>query len=410
MTMTLGVSLTGRRVVLVGGGSVTARRLTRLVAEGAHVVVVAPQLSPEVRALIDDHGLPWRAHAVRRSDIDRAWFVHTATGDREVDAQVAAWCESERILCVNASDGSHGSARMTSEVRSGDVVVGVVGDSGVDPRRSVRVSSRIRELLDRGGADLRRVRESAPGGVALVGGGPGPVDLMTIRARRLLAEADVVVADRLGAVAVLDELDPDVEVIHVGKAPGHHSASQDEINALLVEHATAGRRVVRLKGGDPFVFGRGGEEVTACLAAGVPVEVVPAPTSAVAVPQAAGIPVTHRGVASSVHIINGQHELTGATRAALADDDVTTVLLMGVAAFRSLAEQALAAGVPASRPVAFVENGHTERQRTTRSVLGRAADDAERAGVRNPAVIVIGEVAAPELLLPVAAEKRRAPA
>jgi len=410
MTMTLGVSLTGRRVVLVGGGSVTARRLTRLVAEGAHAVVVAPQLSPEVRALVDDHGLAWRSHAVRRSDIDRAWFVHTATGDREVDALVAAWCEAERILCVNASDGSHGSARMTSEVRSGDVVVGVVGDSGVDPRRSARVSSRIREVLDRGGADLRRVRASAPGGVALVGGGPGPIDLMTIRARRLLAEADVVIADRLGPVGVLDELDPDVQVIHVGKAPGHHSASQDEINALLVEHATAGKRVVRLKGGDPFVFGRGGEEVTACLEAGVPVEVVPAPTSAVAVPQAAGIPVTHRGVASSVHIINGQHEFTAATREALADAEVTTVLLMGVAAFGSLAERALAAGVPAARPVAFVENGHTERQRTTHSTLGRAAEDAARAGVRNPAVIVIGEVAAPELLLPVAAQKRRAPA
>jgi len=410
MTMTLGVSLTGRRTLLVGGGSVTARRLTRLVAEGAHVVIVAPELCPEVRAMVDDHGLSWRTRRVRREDIDRAWFVHTATGDREVDAQVAAWCEAERILCVNASDGSHGSARMTSEVRAGDVVVGVVGDTGVDPRRSARVSSRIRELLDRGGADLRRVRRSAPGGVALVGGGPGPVDLMTLRARRLLAEADVVVADRLGPVAVLDELDPDVEVVHVGKAPGRHTATQEEINAILVERATAGRRVVRLKGGDPFVFGRGGEEVTACLEAGVPVEVVPAPTSAVAVPQAAGIPVTHRGVASSVHIINGQHELTAATRAALTDDEVTTVLLMGVAAFRSLAAQALAAGVPGARPVAFVENGHTERQRTTRSTLAHAADDAEHAGVRNPAVIVIGEVAAPELLLPVAAETRRAPA
>ena len=402
MTMTLGVTLAGRRTVLVGGGSVTARRLTRLVAEGAHVVVVAPELSAEVRAMVDDHGLSWRARRVRREDVDRAWFVHTATGDREVDAQVAAWCEAERILCVNASDGSHGSARMTAEVRAGDVVVGVVGDSGVDPRRSARVSTRIRELLERGGADLRRVRESAPGGVALVGGGPGPVDLMTLRARRLLAEADVVIADRLGPVAVLDELDPDVEVIHVGKAPGHHSATQDEINALIVDRASAGRRVVRLKGGDPFVFGRGGEEVTACLAAGVPVEVVPAPTSAVAVPQAAGIPVTHRGTASSVHIINGQHDLTDATRAALADDEVTTVLLMGVAAFRSLAAQALAAGVPADRPVALVENGHTERQRTTRTTLARAADDAESTGVRNPAVIVIGEVAAAGLLLPAA--------
>src|SRR5699024_9188895 len=119
------------------------------------------------------------------------------------------------------------------------------------------------------------------GSVALVGGGPGPVDLLTLRARRLLAEADVVVADRLGATAVLDQLDPDVRIIHVGKSPGHHTVTQDGINALLVEHAVAGRRVVRLKGGDPFVYGRGGEEVAACLEAGVPVEVVPGVSSAV---------------------------------------------------------------------------------------------------------------------------------
>jgi len=408
MTMTLGVSLTGRRAVLIGGGSVTARRLTRLIAEGAEPVVVAPRLCPETATLVEDHGIAWRNRAVRRADIAGAWFVHVATGDRALDDSVAAACEHERILCVNASHGAHGTARMTSEVRAGDVVVGVVGDAGVDPRRSARVSSRIRTLLESGGADLRRVRESAPGRVALVGGGPGPVDLMTLRARRLLAEADVVVTDRLGPVAVLDELDPDVEVIHVGKAPGRHTVPQERINALLVQHALAGRRVVRLKGGDPFVYGRGGEEITACLEAGVPVDVVPAPTSAVAVPQAAGIPVTHRGVASSLHIINGQHALSPAALAALADDEVTTVLLMGVAAFRRLADEALRQGVSAGRPVAIIENGHSAQQRTTRTVLGTAASDAQRAGVRNPAVIVIGEVARADLLLPQTAPRETA--
>ena len=159
---------------------------------------------------------------------------------------------------------------------------------------------------------------------------------MTVRGRRLLAEADVVIADRLGPTDVLSELDPDVEVIDVGKRPVTTPCPQDEINALLVAHARAGRRVVRLKGGDPFVYGRGGEEVAACLAAGIPVEVVPGLTSVVSVPQAAGIPVTHRGSAASVHVVNGQAETTASTLAALADDTVTTVVLMGVAALPRL--------------------------------------------------------------------------
>jgi uroporphyrin-III C-methyltransferase/precorrin-2 dehydrogenase/sirohydrochlorin ferrochelatase len=400
MTTMLGVSLAGRRVVLVGGGSVTARRLARFLDEGADALVVAPQLSAETGAIVAERDVPWRAQPVRRRDLEGAWLVHTATGDPQTDAEVAAWCEAERVLCVNAGDGAHGSARMTAEVRTGDVLVGVASDAGVDPRRTAHVADAIRGLLESGSVPLRRVRASAPGRVALVGGGPGPVDLMTLRARRLLAEADVVVADRLGAVAVLDELHPEVEVIRVGKEPGHHPVPQHEINELLVRHARAGRRVVRLKGGDPFVYGRGGEEVTACLAAGVPVEVVPAPTSAVAVPQAAGIPVTHRGVASSVHIINGQGALSPAALAALRDDTVTTVLLMGVQSFTALAAEALRGGAPADRPVAFVENGHTAHQRTVRATLAGAAAAAERARVTNPSVIVIGEVARADILLP----------
>ncbi|MCO7204794.1 uroporphyrinogen-III C-methyltransferase, partial [Microbacterium sp. CnD16-F] len=244
---------------------------------------------------------------------------------------------------------------------------------------------------------------TAAGHVDLVGGGPGPGDLMTVRGRRLLAEADVVVADRLGPTDVLAELDPDVEVIDVGKAPGHHPVPQDEINAILVAHARAGKRVVRLKGGDPFVYGRGGEEVAACLAAGVPVEVVPGLTSVVSVPQAAGIPVTHRGTAAGLHVTMGQGPVSAATRAALADDTVTTVVLMGVAALPKLVAAALAAGAPAHRPVAIVERGHTPTQRTTRTTLSAAVTDAAAAGVSNPAVIVVGEVAAAGLLLPDAA-------
>lgn len=234
--------------------------------------------------------------------------------------------------------------------------MGVASDAGVDPRRAVRLRDAIAAALRAGMLPLRRRRRGG-GRVDLVGGGPGPADLMTVRGRRLLAEADVVVADRLGPVDVLHELEPGVEVIDVGKQPGHHPVTQDEINALLVAHARAGKRVVRLKGGDPFVFGRGGEEVAACHAAGIPVEVVPGLTSIVSVPQAAGIPVTHRGVSGGLHVANGQGPITPSTRAALGDDAITTVFLMGVAALPRIVEAARAGGAPLERPVAIVERG-----------------------------------------------------
>ncbi|HYP73500.1 MAG TPA: uroporphyrinogen-III C-methyltransferase, partial [Microbacterium sp.] len=381
-------------------GEVAARRMRRLLHDGAHVRVVAPDLAESVRDLVGAHDLTWTPRRVRASDLDGAWFVHTATGQREVDARVAAWCEARRIFCVNASDGAHGTARLTAEARAGDVVVGVVSDAGVDPQRTGRLRDAIAALLRDGALPVRRRRATAMGRVDLVGGGPGPLDLMTVRGRRLLAEADVVVVDRLGPAEELDGLDPDVEVIDVGKRPGHHPVPQHEINEILIAHARRGKRVVRLKGGDPFVFGRGGEELTACLAAGIPVDVVPGVSSALAVPQAAGIPVTHRGVSAGVHVVNGQAETTPATLAALADPALTTVVLMGVAALPRLAAAAEHAGVDPSRPVAIVERGHTPSQRTTRTTIATMVRDATAAGVQNPAVIVVGDVARAGLLLP----------
>jgi uroporphyrin-III C-methyltransferase/precorrin-2 dehydrogenase/sirohydrochlorin ferrochelatase len=403
MTTMLGISFADRDVLMVGGGSVTARRLRRFLDDGARVRIVAPDLCEDVRALVDAHAIPWTPRRVRHSDIGEAWLVHVATGDARVDAEIAAACESRRVLCVNASDGAHGTARLTAESRVGDVVVGVMSDAGVDPGRAAHLRDAIGAQLREGRLPLRRRRARAAGRVDLVGGGPGPADLMTVRGRRLLAEADVVIADRLGPTDVLSELDPGVEVIDVGKQPGHHPVPQHEINALLVAHARAGKRVVRLKGGDPFVYGRGGEEVLACRTAGIAVEVVPGLTSIVSVPAAAGIPVTHRGVAASVHVVNGQAEITASTLAAIADDAVTTVVLMGVAALPRLVAAARAAGAPVDRPVAIVESGHTARQRTTRSTLGSVIADAAAAGVQNPAVIVIGDVARADLLMPDAA-------
>ena len=403
MTVMLGVSLTGRDVLFIGGGAVAAKRLRKFLAEGAVPRIVAPELHPETAALVARHGIAWQARRFQESDLDGAWLVHASTGDVRVDREAAAQSEQRRILCINASDGAHGSARLTAQVETGDVTVAVTSTVGADPRRSAAIRDAIGDLLATGSLPVRRRRAGRIGRVDLVGGGPGPADLMTVRARRLIAEADVIVADRLGPTdEVLQDLDPGVQVIDVGKAPGRHTATQDEINRIIVEHAAAGKRVVRLKGGDPFVFGRGGEEMRACLAAGIPVDVTPAPSSAIAVPQAAGIPVTHRGTAAAFHVVNGQGGFGTTSLDAMADRTVTTVVLMGVAALDRLVEAAIGHGIPIDRPMAFVESGHTPQQRTTRTTLGRAIRDAAAIGLRNPAVIVIGDVARADLLLPAA--------
>ncbi|MDQ0575694.1 uroporphyrinogen-III C-methyltransferase [Agromyces albus] len=396
--MLIGIDVTGRRVVAVGGGPVSARRVARFVDEGAEVVVVAPELDPALAVLVDEDRITWTARPVVRDDLADAWLVHTATGVPAVDHAVAAWADEARIFCVNAGHGDHGTARMTAETRSGDLIVGVVSEGGVDPRRSGAVRDAVADALAEGRLPVRRRRTGGPGRVVLVGGGPGAADLITLRGRRALAEADVVVTDRLGPRALLAELEPGVEIVDVGKAPGRHPVPQHEINRILVERALAGQHVVRLKGGDPFVFGRGGEEVAACLDAGVAVEVVPGISSAISVPQAAGIPVTHRGTAASMLLVNGHDDPTKATLAALADDTTTTVVLMGVERLGGFAEAAIAAGAPHDRPVAIVESGTTSSQRTTRATLGTVAAAAAAAGVQAPAVIVVGEVAAAGLL------------
>ncbi|PJI86775.1 uroporphyrinogen-III C-methyltransferase [Luteimicrobium subarcticum] len=248
-------------------------------------------------------------------------------------------------------------------------------------------------------------RSTAParvGRVVLVGGGPGDPDLLTLRAWRALTTADVVVTDRLGPRSVLDDLPPEVEVIDVGKTPGSHPVPQDRIDALIVHLARQGKTVVRLKGGDPFLFGRGGEEVAACRAAGVPVEVVPGVSSALAAPAAAGIPVTHRGVASSVQVVHGHEAVPAEAVAALAAGSTTLVVLMGVATLPDLAARALAGGVDPVTPCAVVERATTPSQRVTRCSLADLPDAAAAAGVRSPAVVVVGAVAAADLLGPVA--------
>lgn len=240
----------------------------------------------------------------------------------------------------------------------------------------------------------------SPGSVALVGGGPGALDLITVRGLRLLQQADVVVVDRLGPVGLTALLGEDVEVIDVGKTPGHPSRSQEEISALLVEHARAGRRVVRLKGGDPFVLGRGGEEVLACRAAGLEVQTVPGVTSAIAGPAAGGVPVTHRGVAVALHVVNAHGDLGPADLAALQDPGTTTVLMMGVEWLPRLVAQATLNGVDPTTPVAIVQSATLPEQRVARGTLATIEERARAAGIGFPAVIAVGRTAAEDFLVP----------
>jgi uroporphyrinogen III methyltransferase/synthase len=233
--------------------------------------------------------------------------------------------------------------------------------------------------------------------VYLVGAGPGDPGLLTRRGEALLRAADVVVYDRLASAALLDLARPDAELVDVGKAPGRAAMGQDEINALLVARGTAGRDVVRLKGGDPFVFGRGGEEAEACLEAGIAFEVVPGVTSAIAAPAYAGIPVTHRGLSTHFTVVTGHEDPTKGTAGvdwdALAKAGGTLVILMGAGRVASIAGALIAGGRDPATPVAAVRWGTTAAQRTTRTTLAAAAT----AGIEAPSAIVVGDVASLDL-------------
>jgi uroporphyrin-III C-methyltransferase len=235
-----------------------------------------------------------------------------------------------------------------------------------------------------------------PGSVHLVGGGPGDPGLITSRGLELLREAEVVVHDRLIGPELLREARADAELIDVGKGPAHAPYRQSEINDLLVSHARRGRTVVRLKGGDPFVFGRGSEEAAACRSAGVPVYVVPGVTSAVAAPAAAGIPVTARGLARSfavvtAHTAGPDGELPDLTGLAAVD---TLIVLMGRATLPALTARLIDAGRDPDTPAACIQSATTPAQRVTRATLGTIAEAADRDGLENPMVTVIGAVAA----------------
>jgi len=389
----VGLRLAGRRVVVVGGGSVAQRRVPALIEAGADVVVVSPQVTPALEGMADEITLVPREFT--ESDLDDTWYAVAATDVPEVNARVLAAAEERRVFCVRADDAREASAWTMASGRHGRVTVAVLGNR--EPRQSATLRDDIVEALRDGRLATTGAHDHEPG-VVLVGGGPGDPALVTVAARQALATADVVVADRLAPRALLDELGTDVELVDVAKLPRGRAARQEQINEVLVDRARAGKRVVRFKGGDGFVFGRGFEEVLACREAGVPVSVVPGLPSPVAVTGVAGIPLTHRGVAHDFTVVSGHlppgHPDSLVAWEALARLEGTLVLMMAVDNAAAIAEDLVRHGRRPDTPVAVVSDGTMPDERTVLATLGTLGEQIRTHDVRPPAIIVVGEVVA----------------
>lgn len=445
------LDLHGQPVLVVGGGSVAARKIDLLLQAGAYPRVVAPEVGAEVREWRDLGVLEWRPRRFQPADLDQVRLVFAATGDREVNQAVYAAAEAVRIPVNSVDDKAHCRFIMPAVVDRSPLQIAVT-TNGASPllaglirqrlerwlphylaplaalagrwRAQVKTafvdlagrrafwqqlldSPRARQLGDAAPAEADRLMsdwlaredglKTAPdqGHVALVGAGPGRAELITLRGAQLLQDADVVLYDHLVGAEVLDYARRDARRIFVGKQAGRHYLSQPQINTLLLHHAGAGRRVVRLKGGDPFVFGRGGEEVQTLRAAGIDFEIVPGVTAAMACGAYAGIPLTHRDHAQAVTLVTGHacnpEQRPDWTRLAHRE---TLVVYMGVAQAADIQSALLEQGRAAETPVAIVENGTLPQQKVHRGQLRELASMIELHEIRSPAVIVIGEVAA----------------
>lgn len=434
------MDLEGREGLVVGGGAVAARKIEKLLPYGPRLTVAAPELLPEIEAL---PGLILLRRAFAPAMLEGKRFVIAATDDRGANREIAALCR-ERGIPVNAVDDKEQCTFLfPALVKRGNLTAGI-STAGASPSAAAWVKRRVDEavpedfgeLLDylaslrpvvrarvpeerraavfsrlfsvclEGDfpleeAALEAVLEGAPkaGKVYLVGAGCGAADLITVRGWRLLERCGAVVYDDLLSMELLDAAPESAERIYVGKRRGRHSMVQEDVSALLIAKAREGKTVVRLKGGDPFVFGRGGEEALALQAAGIEWEYVPGVTSAVAVPGAAGIPVTHRGVSRSFHVI--------AAHTADAPDGLpsqleelarlsgTLVFLMGLSQLEEIARRLMGAGLPRSTPAAVI--GGKNAPRAVRGTLGDITERVREAGLEAPAVIVAGGTAGMDL-------------
>jgi uroporphyrin-III C-methyltransferase/precorrin-2 dehydrogenase/sirohydrochlorin ferrochelatase len=445
--------LAGQKVLVVGGGEVALRKVSLLERTGASISVVAPQVLP---ALMERAAAGKLSVAVREfapEDLDGARLVIVATSRRAVNRWIAKLSEARNIP-VNVVDDREASRFIVPAIIDRDPVLVAVSTGGTSPVLARRLRERLEALIPAKIGDLaawlnelraatrrklrdvderrryfeavvdgpaarrftlgdvrgaRRIAQQlltttsaaprAAGEVTLVGAGPGDPELLTLKALRALQDADVILHDRLVSAEVLDLARRDAVRICVGKAAGTLGSTQEEINALLIEHAKQGKRVVRLKGGDPFVFGRGGEELQALAAAQIPFSVVPGITAALGAAAYAGIPLTHRDHAHAVTFATGHFQDDGVGGRepdwhALAKPGTTTVFYMGLARLDRIVAQLVEHGAPDTRPAAIIAQASTARQRVIESTLGGIADAVARAGIDSPALLVVGDVVA----------------
>jgi uroporphyrin-III C-methyltransferase/precorrin-2 dehydrogenase/sirohydrochlorin ferrochelatase len=431
-------------VAVVGAGAVALRKIRLLLRAGARLTVIAPRAHADVQALGSAGALTWHARTFAPGDVAGAMLVFGATDDADVNRAVSAAAQAAGIP-VAIVDAPALSTFVTPAIVDRDPVTVAIATGGASPVLARRMRARIEGMLparlgalarfaesfrgavaavrpgfaarrrwwedffdgplaervlagDESGArrafvaGLHRPAPIARGRVALVGAGPGDPDLLTLRALQRLQDADAVVLDRLAGERVLDYARRDADFIYVGKAPGVTGHTQGQINTLLLSLAREGKRVVRLKGGDPLIFGRGGEELEFLRAHGVEVEIVPGITAALGAAAATGMPLTHRGMARAVTFVTAS-TASGSEAidwAALARLGQTIVIYMGVAAAGQVAARLIAHGLSAATPVAVIESATLPEQRV---VTGRLAELA-KLPINNPAVIVIGEVAA----------------
>ena len=441
--------LQGRQVLVVGGGAVAERKTDALLRTGARVRVVAPTLTAALAGWHAAGRIAWREAVFEPTELDDAWLVVAATGDRAVNRAVAAAAEARRLLANVVDDATLSSFQVPAIVERGPLQVAISSGGGA-PMLARHLRRQLETLLDDSWASLaalftrqrHRIRQRFPrtadrrrffekvlagplprlfrqqlhaqaeqhflaaldetaaqtrgGTVAVVGAGPGDAGLLTLNALRAMNEADVILHDRLVSEDVLRLGRRDATYLEVGKSANGHSTRQDDIHALMLEHARAGKRVVRLKGGDPFVFGRGGEELEFLRAHGIPYEVVPGITAAVACAAYAGIPLTHRDHAQAVRLVTAhcKDSLDTLDWAALAQERQTLAVYMGVAGLEGLRDRLLAHGRAPSTPFAIVENGSRREQRVLNGTLADLPETARSHQVRSPALLILGEVAA----------------
>lgn len=436
-----------QRCLLVGAGEVASRKAALLARCGAYLVVVAPLVRDEVAELVNTHQGEIHVRPFQPSDLDDVVLVVAATDNDEVNRQVSELARAQK-LPVNVVDQTELCSFIVPAIVDRSPVVVAISTGGSSPVLTRQLKEKIDIMLpaaygrlafllgslrDRVKAGVsnfsKRTRfwekllsgpmpemvlsgreaeamelfelslaaaddETLQGEVYLVGAGPGDPDLLTLKALRLMYAADVVLYDRLVSPEIMKRVRPDAERIFVGKEAKHHPVPQEEINEMLVRLAQEGKKVLRLKGGDPFIFGRGGEEIDRLAAAQLPFQVVPGVTAASGCAAYAGIPLTHRDYSQSVRFVTGhmKNDLPDLDWPVLAREDQTLVIYMGLITLPVICEQLQAHGMAGNMPVGIVEQGTLPQQRVVTGTLADIADKVTAAGVKAPAIIIVGKV------------------